>query len=215
MDQVDLTRFGPFAEVVAIALALVATFSMLLLKMFGGVARWTWLGTGAPSFLVTAAARILAIALMAVTYVTISKSNYLWFAAVAVVCGLMGFIAIARFDRLRQRHVRQIPVVGPDGKQLRDRSGKPVEQSIVVGLEEDIREPAKTALVDERKKDPSLSLLKFMSGFGRNPYDPEGLWDPTLLADIRSNLTLILMSILLFGVMVLFTSAFIIEIFQK
>src|SRR5215468_7422048 len=105
MNNIDLTRFGPFAAVVAIALALVATFSMLLLKMFGGVARWTWLASGAPSFLVTAGARILAVALMAVTYVTISKSNYPWFAAVAVVCGLLGFITIARFDRLRERHV--------------------------------------------------------------------------------------------------------------
>jgi hypothetical protein len=151
---------------------------------------------------------------MAVTYVTISKSNYPWFAAVAVVCGLLGFIVIAWFDRLRQRHVRQIPVVGPSGKQLMDRRKKPVEQSIVVGLEQDIREPAKTALVTARQRDPSLSLIKFMSGFGANPYDPEGLWDPTLLGNIRNNMTVILMSILLFGVMVLFTSAFIIEVFR-
>src|SRR5260370_39938871 len=110
MNQIDLTRFGPFAEVVAIALALVATFSMLLLKMFGSVSRWTWLGTGAPSFLVTAAARVLAVALMAVTYVTISKSNYPWFAAVAVVCGLLGFIVLGWVDPPPPRHARANPL---------------------------------------------------------------------------------------------------------
>ncbi|MGA9313526.1 MAG: hypothetical protein WBV77_02735, partial [Solirubrobacteraceae bacterium] len=61
-----------------------ATFSMLLLKMLGTVKRWTWLVGGSPPFVITAAARMLAVALMAVTYVTIGKSNYGWFGAAAV-----------------------------------------------------------------------------------------------------------------------------------
>jgi hypothetical protein len=214
MDQIDFTRFGPFAAVVGIALALVATFSMLLLKMFGGIARWTWLASGAPSFLVTAGARILAVALMAVTYVTITKSNYRWFGAVAVVCGLLGFITIAKFDRVRRRHVMQIPEVGPDGKQLTDDKNRSVARSVVRGLEENMSEPAKAEWIAARKRDPSLSLAKFMAGFGANPNDPEALWDPALLADIGNSLTVTLMSAFLFGVMVLFISAFIIEVFR-
>jgi hypothetical protein len=54
-----------------------------------------------------------------------------------------------------------------------------------------------------------------MSGFGSNPNDPKALWDPVLLADIRNSLTVMLMSIFLFGVMVLFISAFIIEVFKR
>src|SRR4051812_35584717 len=126
----DLTRFGPFAVVVAIALALVATFSTFLVKMIGTVRRWTWLSSGAPSFMVTAAARGLAVTLMAVTYVTINKTNYRWFAVVAVVCGLLMFVTIARFDRLRERHVIQIPITGPKGQQIG-------EKNIVVGFEQD------------------------------------------------------------------------------
>ena len=101
----NLSQYGPFANIVGLAGALVATFSMLLLKMLGSVKRWTWLASGAPPFLVTAAARMLSVALMAVTYVTISKTNYGWFAAAAVLCGVLGFIAIVRFDCLRERHV--------------------------------------------------------------------------------------------------------------
>lgn len=110
-----LSNYGPFANVVAIASALVATFSTLVLKMVGGVKRWTWLASSSPPFVVTAAARMLAVALMAVTYVTIDKSNYGWFGAAAILCGILGFVAIARFDRLRRLYVVQIPLVGEKG----------------------------------------------------------------------------------------------------
>jgi hypothetical protein len=203
----DLTRFGPFAEVMAVALALIAAFSTLLLKMFGTVRRWTWLSSGAPSFMVSAGARGLAVALMAVTYVTISKTNYPYFGIVAVICGLLMFISIARFDRMRERHVVQIPLTGGHGQQIG-------QQTIVVGLEQDIREPAKTAYLNARKDNPSLSLITFMAGFGSNPYDPHALWDPTSLADLRNSLTVTLMSILLFGVLVLYLAAFIIVVKQ-
>ncbi len=33
----DIAQYGPFANVVAVALALVATFSVLLLKMLGRI----------------------------------------------------------------------------------------------------------------------------------------------------------------------------------
>jgi hypothetical protein len=101
----SFSQYGPFLNVVTIASALVATFSVLLLKTFGGLKRWTWLTSGAPSFIVTAAARALTVALMAITYVTINKLNYRWFGAGAVLCGAVAFWAIARFERLRERHV--------------------------------------------------------------------------------------------------------------
>ena len=142
----NLSKYGPFANVVALASALVATFSILLLKVLGTVRRWTWLASGSPPFLVTAAARMLAVALMAVTYVTISKSNYVWFAAAAVLCGVVGFIAIARFDRLRERHVVQIPLVGNDGTPLLDRKKNVRHQNVVIGLESDLRDDAKAAV---------------------------------------------------------------------
>jgi hypothetical protein len=213
---VNLSRYGPFVNVVAVASALVATFSMLLLKMFGGVKRWTWLTSGAPPFLVTAGARILAVALMAVTYVTISKSNYGWFAGAASLCGVLGFIAIARFDRLRERHVVQVPMVGADGKPLMDRRKKEVQQNVVVGLEAELRNDAKVALDKAREKRGGLSVRQFMSGFGpQRVNDPEALWDSGLLANIRSTMTITLMGALLLGVMALFLGAFIIEVYNR
>jgi hypothetical protein len=213
---VNLSQYGPFANVVALGCALVATFSMLLLKMLGTVNRWTWLASGAPPFLVTAGGRMLAVALMAVTYVTISKSNYGWFAAAAIVFGVLGFIAVARFDRLRERHVVQIPSVGADGKPLLDRRKKVVQQNVVIGLESDLRDDAKAALAEARKKKAGLSVRQFMSGFGpQRVNDPEALWDSALLADTRSSLTITLMSIVLLGVMAVFLAAFTIEVFNR
>lgn len=203
-------------NVVAVASALVATFSILLLKTFGGVKRWTWLTSGAPPFLVTAGARVLAVALMAVTYVTISKSNYGWFGGAAIVCGVLGFVAIARFDRLRERHVAQIPIVGADGKPLMGRKEEALQQNVVVGIEADLREDIKVALNKAREKRVGLSVRQFMSGFGpQRVNDPEALWDAALLTNLRSTLTITLMCAVLFGVMALFLAAFIVEVVNR
>jgi len=208
----DLNRYGPFANVVALASALIATFSILLLKALGSVRRWTWLTSGSPPFLVTAAARVLAVALMAITYVTINKSNYRWFGAAAVVSGVLGFASIVRFDRLRKFHIMQIPLVGTDGKPLVDRKQKPLQENVVVGLESNLRPEAKAALAEGRKYKGGVSLRQFMSGYGaQRVNDPEALWDSALLADTSSSLTMTLMFVVLLGVMTLFWSAFTIE----
>lgn len=208
-------KYGPFVNVVAVASALVATFSMLLLKMFGGVKRWTWLTGGTPPFLVTAGARVLAVALMAVTYVTISKLNYGWFGGAATLCGVLGFAAIARFDRLRERHVVQIPMVGANGQPLVDRKKRAIQENVVIGLESDLREDVKVALNKARRQRAGLSVRQFMSGFGaQRVNDPEALWDSVLLGNIRSNMTITLMCAVLFGVMALFLAAFVVEVFN-
>ena len=215
MIAMTVGGYGPFMNVVAGASALVATFSMLLLKMFGKVKRWTWLTSSAPPFVVTAGARSLAVALMAVTYVTISKTNLGWFAGAAVVCGLLAFVAIAWFDRLRERHVVQIPVVGADGSQLTDRRKQKIYQNVVVGSEADIRDNVKAVLAKARESHPGLSVPDFMSGFGSQKVnDPEALWDPTLLANLRSSMTITLMCAVVLGVMALFLAAFIIEVYS-
>jgi hypothetical protein len=86
---------------------------------------------------------------------------------------------------------------------------------VVVGLEADLRDDARVALAEARKKRPGLSVRQFMSGFGERVNDPEALWDPALLANIRSNLTMRLMYALLFGVMALFLGGFIIEVYNR
>jgi hypothetical protein len=204
--------FGPFVNVVAIAGALVATFSVLLLKMLGKMTRWTWLVDDSPSFLVTAGARMLAVTLMATTYVTINDSNYHFFGIAAVLCGTLGFLTVARFDFLRKLHVVKIPLVMSDGKQCLDAKGKQMYESVVIGSEADLHESAKADLSAARNRIGGLSIVQFMSGYGANRVnDPEALWDRDLLAKISNTLTIILMQVVLFAVLAVFLAAFVIQ----
>jgi hypothetical protein len=203
-------EYGPFANIVAIACALVATFSILLLKMIGGLKRWTWLAGGSPSFLVTAGARMLAVALMAATYVTISSTNYLWFGGAAVICGLIGFVCVVKFDGMRQQYVLSIPLVAADGGPLRDRRGRDQRASIVIGSEDQMRAEAASAFREAREK-RGVSLPKFISGYGSPVNDPESIWEHSLLAQIANRLTTVLMCVVLLAVITLFLAAFTIE----
>ncbi len=80
-----MDKFGPFASVVAIAIALVAVFGTLILQMLGNLEQWTWLAGGSPSILVAAGPRMVAVAAMALTYVTINQTNYMWFSFAALL----------------------------------------------------------------------------------------------------------------------------------
>lgn len=207
----DPSQYGPFANVVALAGALVAVFGVLLLKMLGGVRRWTWLAADTPPFLVAAGPRVLAVALMAVTYVTIDPSNYGWFGVAAVVSGVLGFFSVSRFDRLRKLHVAPVPLVGSDGNQLQDHRGAKLVKNVVIGSEEQLRPEAAAALKAARERG-GVSLGKFMSGYGSPPNDPEALWDRTVLADTANKLTTSLMHVVLLAVMTVFLAAFVIEV---
>lgn len=204
-----MSGYGPFASVVAIASALVATFSVLLIKTLGRMNRWTWLaGDASPPFLVTAGARVLCIALMAAAYVTIDDSNYKWFLLPALIGGAGAFVLIASFDRLRKVHVLTIPLVSRDGNQLRDRRGRPTYEAIVIGSEAEMQPTAKAALDTARTTYGGVSLAEFMSGYGANQVnDPEAIWDRALLAKISNRLTIRLMLIVLFVVTTLFLAA--------
>ncbi len=184
-------EYGPFANVVAIAGALVATFSLLLLKMLGRMKHWTWLTSDSPTFLVTAGARMLVVALMAATYVTINSSNYDWFVLAAVLCGVLGFLTVVRFDHLRKLHVLKIPLVGNNGQQLYDAKGELRYENVVIGSEAELNSTAKKDFYAARKRTGGLSLIQFMSGYGtRKTNDPDALWDRGLLAEKSNTLTI-------------------------
>src|SRR5687767_9850498 len=196
----NMDQYGPFASIVGIACALVATFSLLLLKMLGGMKRWSWLAGGSPSFLITGGARVVAVALMALTYVTITLTNYRWFAAAAVITALIAFICLIRFDRLRQTHVVAVPLVGTDGTALRDSHGRAQHVAVVIGTEDNMRGEARTAFETARKT-AGVSLRKFMSGYGSPPNDPGAIWEGSLLAKTGNRLTTLLMCFVLLAVL--------------
>jgi hypothetical protein len=210
----DPSQYGPFANVVALAAALVAVFGVLLLKMLGGLKRWAWLAADSPPFLVAAGARVLAVALMAVTYVTINSSNYRWFGVAAVVSGGLGFISVVRFDRLRKLHVAPVPLVGANGEALQDEHGVPLVTNVVIGTEQQLRSEAAAALAAARKRG-GISLRKFMSGYGSPVNDPETLWDRTILAGLGNKLTSSLMHVVILAVMTVFLAAFVIDVAGK
>lgn len=210
----DPSQYGPFANVVALGGALVAVFGALLLKMLGGLKRWAWLAADSPPFLVAAGARVLAVALMAVTYVTIDTFNYRWFGAAAVLGGMLGFVSVARFDRLRKLHVVPVPLVGANGASLQDKRGAPLVKNVVIGAEEQLRPEAAAALKAARARG-GVSLPKFMSGYGSPVNDPEALWDRDILASIANRLTTSLMHVVLLAVMTVFLAAFVIDVARR
>jgi hypothetical protein len=210
-----MDEYGPFANIAAVALALVALFSMLLLKTVGSVKKWTWLTDNSPSFLVTAGPRALAIALMAAAYLTASKSNQTWFVVAAILSGLLCLVTIAVFDRQRRIHVLGVPLVGADGAQLTDDAGTPLTKNVVIGTERDLLPQAKRALKAARNTSGGVSLARFMSGYGNPVNDPEALWDRGLLARIGSRLTLTLTGIVLFAILALFLAALVIDVAQR
>lgn len=204
-----LDKYGPFAEVVVVASLLTAVFSLLLLRMLGRLNRWTWLASNMPSFLVSAGARVVAVALMATTYLLIDRTNSIWFAAGAVMAGLVAFASVLSFDKLRRTHIRSIPLVAEDGSELKDQNGNPLHRNVVIGLEADLRPGAKQALEAARARRGGLSIEDFMAGYGSNRLnDPGALWDSAQLAGIGSKITGRLMVVILSAVMAIFWAAF-------
>lgn len=210
----DPSQYGPFANSVAIATALVATFAMLVVKAIGRVRRWTWLaGDTAPPLLVTAGPRLVAVAVMAVAYVTIDTDNYLTFAGGAFVVAVLGFVAVARFDHLRRVHLCEVPRVAGDGGPLLDKRGRQQVDKVVVGLESEMRSEAQVALSNVRSAKGGLSLCQFILGYGAQKLgDPAAAWDQEILAKHGSKLGRLLMYIVLSGALTLFLSALVIEV---
>ena len=206
--------YGPFVNIVAIALALIAMFSTLLVKMLGNVKKWTFLISDSPSFLVTAGPRMVAVAVMAFTYITITPTNYFWFGSIAVVIGLFGFWMVARFDHLRRLHIVKIPLVGENGQQLLDSKNNLCFENVVIGREDDLRLMAMNAF-KKAKEERGVSLLEFMSGFGEKVNNTEALWTREILAETSTKLSLGLMFIVLSSVMDLYLAAFIVQIYSQ
>jgi hypothetical protein len=202
-------KYGPFAEIITIAAALVAVFSLLLLKAVGKVSQWTWLIGDAPSFVVTAGARAVAIALIALSFIFIDKTNYGWFGVVAAAFAIVAALLIGRFNHLRMAHICKVPALNANGSQATTFFGSPKYEQLVIGDENNMTQAAAEAYKQARP----VSLCKFMSGYGRNRVnDPEAIWSKVTLARISNAMTMALMGILLCAVMALYLAASSIEV---
>jgi hypothetical protein len=212
----NLTEYGPFASIIAIAAALAAVFALVLVKAVGRVSQWTWLIHDTPPFTVTAGARALAIAFIGASFVLIDKSNYKWFAGGAVLSGILSFILIARFDRLRKTNLCKVPILANNGTHAIDQQGKPRFEMLVIGGEGDMNAAARAALTKARQAKGGISLCNFMGGYGASKMnDPSAIWDMETLATISNRMTIALMGIILSGVMALYLAASTIEVYQR
>jgi hypothetical protein len=204
---VDPERYGPFANIVAIALALTATFSVLLLKTFGRARRWTFLIDESPSFIVTGGIRALTIVFMSAAYLLVDPHNYLTFLGVAALFGVIALVLIARFDLQRRVHVISRPLLADDGSQLHQ-DGRKVAENIVIGTEGTMRPQAREDFAAAQRNTHGLSLETFLSGYGvKDVYETAAVWDRETLASMANRLSLLLMGAFLSGVLALFLAA--------
>lgn len=202
-------KYGPFASIIAIVAFLTTVFSVLLLKAVGRVSQWTFLAHDSPPFLVTAGARALAVALIALTFIFIDKSNYGWFGAAAAVCGTLMIVFVSRFDFMRKAHICKIPILNEDGSQKKGWFGSKKFETVVIGSENNM----KTDVKEHYKQFGGGSLCKFLSGFGKNEVNnAAAIWDMEILAKISSRMTMLLIGILLCGVMALYLAASAVEV---
>jgi hypothetical protein len=212
----DVQHYGPFGTVIAIAAALAAVFSLLVLKSFGGIQQWVWLTEETPPFVVTVPTRAVAVVLIAGTFVLISRQNASLFLYAAGGFGLIAFVLVAWFDRYRRIHTYAVPLLSGDGQQAFDPHGRPRSRHLAIGLESNMRPNVRKIFEELREEHPALTIEQFLAGFGvSKTNDPNTAWDKALLADVASTMTLTLMTALLCGIMALYIAASVVEVSQR
>ena len=153
----------------------------------------------------------MAVGVFVLSYLIISPANYLWFLVVAVLAGLLCAFTIIRVDRARRTYIISIDEVGPDGSALMDH-GRPARRNVIVGTENEMREQARKDYQRATRQHGSLSLKRFMAGYGQSVNDPAALWTEKLLAGHAASLTAGITYIVLSGVLALFLAALVLDV---
>lgn len=208
----NVQDYGPFASVVAIAAALVSVFSVLLLKSVGPTARWSWLAADNASFMSTAAARVISVAIIGITFTSINQTNYNLVGIAAIGIAIAFFVFVTMFNNQRLIHTCEVPEVAADGSVTKDKRGNARHRSIVIGTQATMRAAARTAYEQTHGAD----ICKFVSGYGVNEVNnPANVWDRQELARISTRLTTLVTLIFLCGVLALYLSAAAIEMYLR
>jgi hypothetical protein len=121
-------------------------------------------------------------------------------------------ILIGWFDQMRQTHTCKIPQLNKNGAVKKGWFGAEKSEMVIVGTENDMTATARTAYL----KAGSPGICKFLGGYGVNQVNnPQAIWPKERLASISSKLNLLVIGILLCGVMALYLSASVFEIYQR
>jgi hypothetical protein len=209
----DLNKYGPFADIVAIIFGLAALFSTLVARAIGGIKQWTDLMGDTSPFLVLAGPRAVAVVLIAISFLTLTPSTVWFFIVLAVIAALITFVNIPRFNRDRAIYTCEVREVATDGSQAVDAKGVLKKRRLIIGSEEKLLPHAKRAFDEARKQNRGLSLCAFLGGFGSSePYDASAAWSREELANIAKRLFTQLTWIVLAAVLALYWAAAIVEI---
>jgi hypothetical protein len=190
--------FGPLASTMLVVAALAAAWSVTLLKVFGRTSKWTWYVDNTPSQFVTTGPKVVAIVLMAGTFLLVNKANFQIFLGVALLFAIAAFSILMRLDRLRRIHVHVVKeaVAGVGGRVL------------VIGTEENMLPAAEQAFASAKAKEPPLTLVEFMSGYGvTGLYNPEAIWPRSHLIGIAHHMAMLLTFAFLCGVVAVYVAA--------
>ena len=203
----DLSDYGPFATIIAMAAALAVSFGFLLTKAVGRLADWIWLSGDPPTALLRIAAKAPAIALIAWTYRTLDANNADAFLLSAVVLGILTAGLAIYLQRLIHVHVENVPVTGPCGQQAVDANGNPMFRPIFIGTEAEMLTDPRRAFRGAKGQDSSLSVVQFISGYGTPPYNPQAVWSRSTLAAVRTRLYVFALATVLAAIMTLYVAA--------
>mgnify|MGYP005751325887 CR=1 FL=1 len=200
-----MNQYGPLAAGIAIAGCLVAAFSTLILKMFGSATAWSAMAAFKSSRVPMLAARVLGVVAIAATYVYLTPSNVHYFFALAAALAIAAVVAVMIFNRLKEIHVLQVPVVTRTGAQAVDNRGRPVSTPILIGQEEKMQAAAQEQLRRTREERGGVSLRDFVAGYAI--YQPDRIWTREQLSAIANRLMSLLIVIYFGGALALFVAA--------
>jgi hypothetical protein len=208
---IDFSKFGPFANIAALVGILVALFAFLVPRAIGSLSNWTYLAGGTPSFLVGAAGRVISVVVIALSFVLINKTNALYFGGAAIVVAVAAAFFIVRFNRSRLLWTTGVTKVRANGQPLKDKKGKDVIETLVIGTESEMRDDAKKDYERARKAHGGISLARFMAGNGQSINDPGAIWPNEVLVDHQTALTTGLIYIVTFSVLALYLAALVLD----
>ena len=100
-----------------------------------------------------------------------------------------------------------VPLTGADGQQALDSNRNPMSRRIFIGTERNMLETASHDYRQARKQRGALSIIRFMSGYGDSPYDPEAVWSRSTLAPVRIRMCMFALATVLAAIMTLYVAA--------
>lgn len=208
----DSNSYGPFATVVALVLAMAATFSAALAAVSGRYESWRPPDEDLPGRLRNAVL-VASLGVVVATYVLIQPTNVIIFVCVGAAMGAAAFFLIPKYSSQLGLHVyKQVEVDGA-GQEILDENGVvKIRRRVIGGTEDTLKPSAVQALQEQIAEKPGFTVELLLMGT-TPPYNAESLWPRSLIVGVRERLGYLLMGILLLSVCSAIILAFCLQVF--